>query len=770
MKRFFDLIVPPSGYKFIVTMSAGQVVHHVCQTIDEMERIATEASNKGVDAYFSCASFAQPEYVDESGRKRQRTAQNALAAKSFWLDIDVGGGKPYVDQSAAIIALKSFCVAHELPRPMLVSSGAGLHCYWPIADDVPKAMWCTVALKLKELTKDPAHPLLADHSRTADIASILRPAGTRNFKRDSAGGPVKVLVAISPISADQFSARVDAAFNKLMSNVLGSNLTGSLAAHMGIEEAEECMHFIDPDRGDRADWWTIVAAIADAFGESGRELARRWSRGDFMPQPSKRYNATDFEVQFNDCLARQHFDGARTGLGTIVWLAEQAGWKGGNPEWMQELNEQFAWIEKEKSIYRLEFGDFMKPAEFRQQFANKTVEVLTGDKPKHAAAGDAWLRHPARRQHERVVMRPAAPPITADNCLNVWSGFRVDSVPGDVRPFVALLNRLIPEPDAYGFVCSWLAHLLQHPHIKMSVALVIWSREQGVGKNLLFECITNIIGDRHATKIEQAELASQFNGWMRNKIFVIGDEVIGDDRRQHADKLKGLITGTTIQINEKHQPVSEIENLANFIFLSNHPTAMFVGQDDRRYFVWEVEASSMSPADAKAFATWRDHGGLSALRHHLQALDISSFNPKARAPTTTSKKLMVDANRSDVEVWAEQIISSGAGQIIGREVASAMELADCYERTTGRPKPSAKTITSTFKRLGAFQRPSQVRIGPTKQRLIAIDRFDHWRDEPESSWAAEMAKPLVPRLLDTLPQHCLTSGSQIHMMSPKKAA
>jgi hypothetical protein len=489
-----------------------------------------------------------------------------------------------------------------------------------------------------------------------------------------------------------------------------------------------------------------------------------------MAQPSHRYDVADFKVQFDDCLARIPLDGARTGLGTIVWLAKQGGWTRDTPDWVVDLNEQYAWIEKDSAIYRLKFGDFMKPADFRQQHANRSVEVPTGDKPKRVPAGDAWLRHPARRQHERVVMQPASAPITADNCLNVWSGFRVDPVPGDVRPFFALLNRLIPEPDACGFVCSWLAHLLQHPGIKMSVALVIWSREQGVGKNLLFECIAKIIGGRHATKIEQAELASQFNGWMRNKVFVIGDEVIGEDRRQHADKLKGLITGTTIQINEKHQPVSEIENLANFIFLSNHPTAMFVGQDDRRYFVWEVEASSMSPADAKAFATWRDHGGLSALRHHLQALDISSFNPKARAPTTTSKKLMVDANRSDVEVWAEQIISSGAGQIIGREVASAMELADCYERTTGRQKPSAKTITSTFKRLGAFQRPSQVRVGATKQRLIAIDRFDHWRNEPESSWAAEMAKALVPRLLDTLPQHCLTSGSKIDTLSPKKAA
>jgi hypothetical protein len=770
MKSFFDLIVPASGYKFIATISEGQVRHHACKSAVEMVRIASQASLDGVDAYFSCASFAQPEYVDGKGVKRRRTAHNALAAKSFWLDIDVGEDKPYSDQHDAIVALISFCSAHELPKPMLVSSGAGLHCYWPMTDDVPKAKWCTVASKLKELTKDPGQLLMADPSRTSDIASILRPVGTRNFKRRPAVELVKVLADVRPISVDQFTASVDAAFNKLISTALGSNVTRSLAAHIDIKGAEGCLRHIDPDRGDRADWWTIVAALADAFGESGRDLARSWSRGDFMPQPSERYDVTDFNGQFDDCLARDHFDGARAGLGTIIWLARRAGWMGGSPEWMGELNDQFAWIEKESAIYRLKFGDLIRTADFRQQLANKIVEVLSGDKPKHAAAGDAWLRHSARRQHDRVVMRPAAPPVTTDNCLNVWSGFRVDSAPGDVRPFFTLLDRLIPDPDARGFVCSWLAHLLQRPHIKMSVALVIWSREQGVGKNLLFECIAKIIGERHATKIEQAELASAFNGWARDKILVIGDEVIGEDRRQHADKLKGLITGTTIQINEKHRPVTEIENLANFIFLSNHPTAMFVGQDDRRYFVWEIEASPMSPTEAKAFAAWRDHGGLSALRHHLQSLEISSFNPKARAPTTVAKKVMVDSNRSDVEVWADQVVSSGAEQLIGREVASAMELADCYERTTGRPKPSAKTITSTFKRLGAYQRPSQVRVGTTKLRLIAIDRPEHWRDEPESSWAAEMGKPLGPHLLSILPQQCLANGTQVQRLPPRKAA
>ena len=47
-----------------------------------------------------------------------------------------------------------------------------------------------------------------------------------------------------------------------------------------------------------------------AFGESARELARSWSRGDFLPQPSERYKVADFDKQFGDCLARTHFDGA----------------------------------------------------------------------------------------------------------------------------------------------------------------------------------------------------------------------------------------------------------------------------------------------------------------------------------------------------------------------------------------------------------------------------------------------------------------------------
>jgi len=758
MQDFFKLVLPEPGWKFVVTIKDGHATHHACSTFDEMEMIATAACAECIDAYFACASFAEPQYVDSMGQKRARTRANAVVAKSFWLDIDVGEGKPYASQADAILELGNFCVGYKLTKPMLVSSGAGLHCYWPMMEDVPKVDWQSTASKLKALTKHPAIPLTVDQSRTSDIASILRPIGTLNFKRKSEGEPVQLLKAFKPIAFQEFRSAVDAAYATIAPTIVRPNIgprnrSGSNQAD--IVEVEDPLRHIDPDRGDRSDWWTPIAALADEFGEEARELARRWSRGDFKDAPSIRYDADDFDAQFDDCLARDDYDGDRASIGTIIWLARLAGWMGGTPAWVRDLNEEHAWIEKANAIYRLKFGDFAKPADFRQQFANQYVEVSGGDKLKHVPSGDAWLKHPARRQHDDLVMRPAEPPVTADNCLNVWQGFKVEPAQGDTAPFFELFRRLIPDADAGRYVQYWLAHLLQRPHVKMMSSLVIWSRMEGVGKNLLFECFKDIIGSRHATLIGQADLARDFNGWARDKILVIGDEVIGEDRRQHADKLKGLITGSTVQINEKHQPVVELENLANFIFLSNHPTAVFVGDDDRRYFVWEVEAEPMIAEEVTAFTSWRDGGGLPALLHHLLLLDISSFNPKARAPSTTAKRQMVNANRSDFEVWAEQVVSSGARNVLGREIATALELADCYRSATGA-RVSTKTVTTAFKKLGAYQREHQVRVGKVKLRPIAIDRPHHWRNEPEGSWAPELRKPLSPI---GLPQQCLTTDS-----------
>ncbi len=466
-----------------------------------------------------------------------------------------------------------------------------------------------------------------------------------------------------------------------------------------------------------------------------------------------RYDPQEFAKQWADALKRAAAGKAGVGIGTVLYMAQQGGYSSPAatnqpvqpssvvPQWVTALNKNYAWIEAQASIYRLDHSDFIEPAKFRIQLDNKTVPVPSANGIQKRGMGTTWLKHADRRQHKALVLRPAAGLVTSDNCLNEWRGFAVDPATGDIRPFLRLLMRLVPRREARRYVLHWLAHLLLHPEIKLHVSLAVWSQDQGVGKNLLFECLTSIIGPTHSTVIGQSELSSTFNGWAHRKFLIIGDEVSSTDRRHDRDKLKGLITGAGVYLNEKYQPAREVPNLLNFIFLSNHHDALFLDDRDRRFFVWEITAPRLPEIMSKQFVQWRDSGGLAALHYFLLRHDTTGFNPKAAAPMTDAKAQMAQDNRSDLENWIAELMGSNVSQIIGRELATANELAKRYALDTGHRTPSAKTIVGACKKNGASARTNQVRLANGKKvRVLALARSAHWLQQPEADWASEMAK------------------------------
>ncbi|TRZ99006.1 MAG: hypothetical protein D4R84_02725 [Rhodocyclaceae bacterium] len=145
--------------------------------VAEAVRQALALSAAGVEVYFACAEYQDP---------GSREAVNASGASAFWLDIDCGeekaaGGKGYVTLGDAEVAIRQFCKDVGLPEPtFFVSTGGGLHIYWVLNRAIDRETWQTSARKLKTLTK--GQRLLADDSRTADIASVLRIPGTLNYK------------------------------------------------------------------------------------------------------------------------------------------------------------------------------------------------------------------------------------------------------------------------------------------------------------------------------------------------------------------------------------------------------------------------------------------------------------------------------------------------------------------------------------------------------------------------------------------------------------
>ena len=213
MKNFLSTILPDQGVKFIATKAGKGFAHYPCHTVNEMVQLALQIDAKGRDAYFACASYKQESCIDGNGKTRYRTADNAEWAKSFWLDIDCGlnkaeAGKGYATINDALGALQAFIAAVGLPLPIIVFSGGGLHVYWPLTETITKEQWLPVARHLKALTQCPAIRLIADDSRTSDITSVLRPAGTHNHKPERAGAEVLLKITGVPTDFDLFSQSI----------------------------------------------------------------------------------------------------------------------------------------------------------------------------------------------------------------------------------------------------------------------------------------------------------------------------------------------------------------------------------------------------------------------------------------------------------------------------------------------------------------------------------------------------------------------------------
>ncbi len=142
---------------------------------------------------------------------RTRRQKHAYATRAFWADIDVKPGAPegtYGTLADAAAAVRNFIDSAAFPAPTyIVQSGAGLHLYWCVNEDIPESTWHRKALKLKGLFSSAG--LLVDKSRTADSASLMRVPGTTNKKEGRQPLRVEILKQYSIIDADVFFKRLD---------------------------------------------------------------------------------------------------------------------------------------------------------------------------------------------------------------------------------------------------------------------------------------------------------------------------------------------------------------------------------------------------------------------------------------------------------------------------------------------------------------------------------------------------------------------------------
>jgi hypothetical protein len=306
---FFERLWGPNpGHRALFVLAVGKH-YFALKTVEALEALEGLKGDPGYapNIYHACGLFSV-------GRRQARCS---LGARAFWLDIDCGLGKPYRDQVDATRALLDFCNRCSLPTPSCVNSGGGVHAYWFIDQLVPPAEWLEHARGLKMLCQ--RHGLEADRTRTADLASVLRPPGTIN-RKDGIERPVYLFHLEDPRPLLDFAVFKAVGVSVQPSASNGVPISRELIEpHPGNrDQVYEALLLIDPDIYEN--WLVCGMALHESRWTCAKAMWDAWSA-----QSSKCNEKKSQDQQWAEFDRRDNtWQGSRVRLGTIIEVSKRA--------------------------------------------------------------------------------------------------------------------------------------------------------------------------------------------------------------------------------------------------------------------------------------------------------------------------------------------------------------------------------------------------------------------------------------------------------------
>lgn len=483
-----------SGVHFIAEKGQRGMQHHPVTSVIEAIDRANKITTAGKDVWFACAEFE-----DASSRK----GTNARAARGFWLDLDSGAQKAarnegYLTLEDVLLAVKQFCASAGLRKPsIIVSSGHGIHAYWWFGCDIGAVQWLTLARKLKSLARK--YGLRADPSRTADIASVLRVPGTRNFKDAGKPEPVSLLRLGKASDFEEFVAALEQHEADPRSETTQTEkAAGDFPASSALEIVKHCptLAYAAEVRGAVSEpYWRGMIGVVK-FTKEGEALCHEWSEGD------DRYDWAETQSKINEWTTpptmcstfRDLPDSKCHGCPQKCKSPIQLGYSrevGPIAAALYDLNNRYFVGRVGGNVYV--FGQNDRPVlpngmnftAFRQFHATMIVEG--------AVIAVKWLSWSKRQTYDSLIFDPSGK--GQEGCFNTWQGLAVTAKEGQCERILEHI-RLVwcgGNQGQFEYVICWLALLVQMPWIKPEVALVLRSKE-GTGKTMVVQMLLQIFG------------------------------------------------------------------------------------------------------------------------------------------------------------------------------------------------------------------------------------------------------------------------------------
>ena len=162
------------------------------------------------------------------------------------------------------------------------------------------------------------------------------------------------------------------------------------------------------------------------------------------------------------------------------------------------MNNRLSYIQKPPMFYNLEIDViYNKKQQARNAFENRIYnKEMANGKLKSINYFDIWVKSQNRQEFSGLTFLPGKSQIVENDSpelkplLNLWKGWIINPIEGDVEPFLQLFNHLtdlLKDSDKNWFK-QWIAYPLKFPGTKLKSAVIIQGL-QGIGKSILAETI-----------------------------------------------------------------------------------------------------------------------------------------------------------------------------------------------------------------------------------------------------------------------------------------
>ena len=513
-----------------------------------------------------------------------------------------------------------------------------------------------------------------------------------------------------------------------------------------MEWLDFALNLVNPNNLSREDWLALSAAYKQAGWTlaSEEELRNKWLNwcakytGNDSKENIKLWNSIkDSEVGWGRFMrvsgvagwfnhqetppTQEQMNAIKTVAATLTEPVDEDMFEG-----MEVLNEEAkkVWfkncyfVEREGRIFS-PTGRFMNETQFCGRYGGKEFTTKRSGGKTTDSAWKAALRATdwviPKVDHCRFLPDLSPFAIIKDDMgrkgLNTYIPAIIRHRAGNVERWLTYLSRIFNTADDVKIFQDYVAHCIKYPGHKIPWSVLLQSAK-GIGKQMIGDVIKFCIGESYTYQPDAEELVSgvsQFNGWMRNKLMILVDEVRVGDRNDLMNGLKTIITDRRIAVESKGVDQEMEDNVANWIFFSNFKDAFPIDENERRYCIFYSSLQSAQQiADAgldKEFFDMMYHwlemeGGYEQIADYYLNYPIEKGELPHRAPQTSSYDEVIRIGRSPLRVLLDDKVENKERGFRGGYVSYTAFQKAIADSSSIRSKPLEHTIKAIIENKG----------------------------------------------------------------------